>query len=291
MSAPLTLALILAVAIPAALVRAYRRDPEYAEGWARARHIALTPESRPAIERYLRRVRVLRTWGGVAGALVPSLVEYAVTGRVQVLGFGTDGDSAPLAFGAIFAGNLLGVLCAELSLPRHNDEALRTAGLKPRDLEHYLPRHALVAQRAAAVAGAAGTVAIGVVPYAASLSIPSLAALVAAAAGILALAAGMEAAERWIVRRPQPFTGPDVVAVDNAIRAQSIQAFASAGLALLLLYCCGVAIMLQASQASVLPAVMGLLAAVLLVLSLLASRGIGADSDTTPQPTPAKAPV
>src|SRR4051794_41106824 len=174
MSAPLTLALILAVAIPAALVRAYRRDPEYAEGWARARHLALTPESRPAIERYLRRVRVLRTWGGVAGALVPSLVEYAVTGRVHVLGFGTDGDSAPLAFGAIFAGNLLGVLCAELSLPRHNDDALRTAGLKPRDLEHYLPRHALVAQRAAAVAGAAGTVAIGLLPYAVSLSIPSL---------------------------------------------------------------------------------------------------------------------
>src|SRR5689334_10449987 len=114
MSAPLTLALILAVAIPAALMRAYRRDPAFAERWARARGLDLTPESRPVVERYLHRVRVLRTWGGVGGAVMPSLVEYAATGRVQVLGFGTDGASAPLAFGAIFVGYLLGVLCAEI---------------------------------------------------------------------------------------------------------------------------------------------------------------------------------
>jgi hypothetical protein len=291
MSAPLTLALILAVAIPAALVRAYRRDPLFVERWARARDLDLTPANRPVIERYLYRVRVLRTWGGVAGAVLPSLVEYAATGRVQVLGFGTDGNSAPLAFGAIFVGYLFGVLCAEISLPRRNEGARRIASLDRRELEQYLPRRSLVAQRAAAIGGAAGTVAVGLAPYADSVSNPSLAALVAAAAAILALAAGMEAVERWIVRRPQPFTGPDLVAADNAIRAQSIQAFASAGLALLLLYCCGIALALQASHAALLPTTMGLLAGVLLILSLLACRGIDADATSASQAPPAKAPA
>jgi hypothetical protein len=41
--------------------------------------------------------------------------------------------------------------------------------------------------------------------------------------------------ERWIVRRPQPFTDPPLVAADDAIRAQSVHTLAGAGLALLLL--------------------------------------------------------
>lgn len=319
MSAPLLLAVILAGAIPGALALAHRRDPAFVDRWARARDLELTPASRPVVERYLHRVRVLRTWGGVGGAVLPSFAEYAVSGRVQVLGFGTDGNSAPLAFGAIFAGYLLGVLCAEISLPRpiHTSHPIdtshpsqtshtshpshtappshtarpigtrRVASLVPRDLEQYLPRHSVVAQRATAAAGAIGTVAIGLVPYSASVSSPSVGALGVWAAAILALAAGLEAVERWIVRRPQPFMGRDLVAADDAIRAQSIQAFASAGLALLLLYCCGIALALQASQSPALQASMGLLAGVLLVLSLLACRGVDAQADSTSRSRPA----
>jgi len=39
----------------------------------------------------------MRTWGVVLGAIVPSLAEWALTGRVQVLGFGTDGRLSDLS--------------------------------------------------------------------------------------------------------------------------------------------------------------------------------------------------
>ena len=43
-----------------------------------------------------------------------------------------------------------------------------------------------------------------------------------------------------MVRRPQPFTSPSLVAADDAIRAQSVHAIAGAGLALLLVALSGV---------------------------------------------------
>lgn len=86
-STPLALGLVLAVVIPVQLFRAYRPEesrPEesLAERWADEHGVELTPENRPLIARYLRRSRLLRTWGGVAGAIVPSLVEFAWSGRV-----------------------------------------------------------------------------------------------------------------------------------------------------------------------------------------------------------------
>jgi hypothetical protein len=227
---------------------------------------------------YLRKARLLRTWGGIAGAVLPSLVEYAVSGRVQVLGFGTDGNSAPLGFGTIFVGYLVGVLYAEISLARPVDGARRSASLQRRELAAYLPRRIVASQRIAAVAGALGTLAIAVVPFADGMSNPGAASLVLAAAGVLASGAGLEAIERWLVRRPQPFTSASLLAADDAIRAQSIHAAAGAGLALLLLYCCGIALGLAGSEVTALHTVMGAAAAVLLVLSVLACPGIGESS-------------
>ena len=138
MSAPLLLAIVLAVAIPVQLLRAYRSDGSLVERWADEHGLALTPENRPLVARYLRNARVLRTWGGIAGALLPSLIEFAWSGRVQVLGFGTDGENAPLGFGTIFLGYLVGALCAELSLARPAAGARRSASLVRRELGHYL---------------------------------------------------------------------------------------------------------------------------------------------------------
>ena len=39
----------------------------------------------------------------------------------------------------------------------------------------------------------------------------------------------------WLVQRPQPFTQPDLVAADDAIRSQSVHSAAGSGLAMLLL--------------------------------------------------------
>ena len=147
MSAPLVLATVLAVVIPLQLFRAYRRDEASVERWASEHGLEITTENRPLVAGYLRNARVLRTWGAVAGAILPSLVELAWSGRVQVLGFGTDGDSAPLGFGTIFVGYLVGALCAELAFARPAPGARRTASLVPRELEHYLARRVILAQR------------------------------------------------------------------------------------------------------------------------------------------------
>src|SRR4051812_17274567 len=246
MSAPYVIALVLAVAIPYNLLRAYRRDDGRVERWAESHGVDLTPDTRPLVARYLRNARIYRTWGGVAGAVLPSLIEYAVSGRVQILGFGTDGESAPLAFGTIFVGYLLGALCAEVLPGRAARGARRAASLIRRQLEDYLPRRVILAQRGLAVMGAAGVVAIAFVPYDDSISNPSRPALLLGSLLVLAAGAGLEAVERWLVRRPQPYTGPALVAADDAMRAQSIRTAAGAGLALLLLFCSGTALGLMA---------------------------------------------
>jgi hypothetical protein len=269
------LALIVAVAVVLALWDAYRRDERLAERWAREHHLELTAENRPLVERYVRRARLCRAWGGSAGAVLPSLIDLVVNGRVQVLGFGADGESAPLGFGTIFLGYLVGALWAELSVARPAPAGRRRASLAPRELSGYLPRRAILAQRACAAAAAAGVVAIGVVPHPASFTTPGRVALALAAAVLLIFGAGLEVAERWIVRRPQPFTSAAVVAADDALRAASVQAVAAAGLALLLLACCGAALALQASDVAALRVPMAIAAALCLAGSLLACSGAG----------------
>ena len=227
------------------------------------------------LARHLRRARIFRRCGVAAGLVLPSLVEYALTGRVQILGFGTDGTSAPYA-GPLwgYIGYLAGAVCAEATLVRRVDPARRTASLVPRELADYLPRRLLHAQRALGAVVAAGILLLGVVPYDESTTQPGWPGLLSGAAFAAAFTIGLEALERWLVRRPQPFTSPALVTADDAIRSQSIHAVAGAGLALLLLMLCGVALGLQASDVAVLHSVMAVSAAVFLVLSLFACSGI-----------------
>jgi hypothetical protein len=239
------------------LTRAYPRvDDELLAEWARAHGVELTPESRPMVARYLRRARVLRTWGALGGLLLPSLVEFAMSGRVQLLGFGTDGSAAPYA-GPIggFIGYLVGALCAEVWLARPVDPERRSAGLIPRDLADYLPRRLLLVQRALGFAAVLGVLALGLVPYdRQSAGEPGWPGLLTGAAIFAAFSAGLEALERWLVRRPQPFTS---------------------GLALLLVVCSGICLVLAASDVSILRWTMWLPAVVALLLTIRACLQIG----------------
>jgi len=275
MSAPLVLALLLAFVIPVQLIRAYRVDARLVDQWARRRGLELTPENRPMVARYVRRARLLRTWGAVAGVVVPSLGALVFSGRVVVLGFGTDGESAPLAFGSIFVGYLVGALCAELTVGRPRGGERRAASLVRRELTGYLSPRLLLAQRAAAATSALGILVAATLPYPRSVATPGTVSLVAAATAVVGLGAALEAVERWLVRRPQPFTGPAIVAADDAIRAHSIQAFAEAGLALLLLLCSGVFLALQAADVAILHWAMVVPAVACLLLSLLVAGGTG----------------
>jgi len=164
MSAPLVLAVVVGTVLATQLVRAHRPDERAVERWARARGLELTPESRPVVARYLHRARVLRMWGAAAGVAVPSLASLVISDRVEVLGFGTDGDAAPLAFGWIFVGYLAGALCAELSVGRPRSGPRRAASLARRELGSYLAPRLLLGQRAGTAAAAAGLLAMAVVP-------------------------------------------------------------------------------------------------------------------------------
>ena len=54
---------------------------------------------------------------------------------------------------------------------------------------------------------------------------------------VVAFTAGLEWVQRWLVRRPQPFVEPALVAADDAIRSQSVHSLAGSGIAVLLLQC------------------------------------------------------
>jgi hypothetical protein len=275
---PLVVALVLGVSVPVVLARAYAKvSDELLAEWAQARGVELTSEGRRIVARYLRRSRVLRTWGVIAGLLLPSLVEWALTGRVQLLGFGTDGSAAPYA-GPIsgFLGYLVGSLYAEVSLARPVDPARRSASLVPRELADYLPRRLLRTQRALGIAGVLGVLVLGLVPYdPREAAEPAWLGLLIGAVVVAAFAVGLEAVERWLVRRPQPFTSASQVAADDAIRAQSVHSLAGAGLALLLVMCSGICVGLAASDVDVLRWTMWLPALVALVLSIRACLEIG----------------
>lgn len=244
--------------------------------WAQARGLELTPDNRPVVARYLRRARVLPVCGALLGVLLPTLVELIWHGELVILGFHSDGSGAPYAgpFEA-YIGYLLGALCAEVSLARPRDPARRSASLVPRELDGYLPRRLLLAQRALGVAVVLGVLATGLVPYPSSAADPDWSALVSGAAVFGAFTVGLELLERWIVRRPQPFTTPSLVAADDAIRAQSVHALAGSGLALLLVALSGVFAVLSVSDVDVLNWTMWLPAVAAFVLSILACRDIG----------------
>jgi hypothetical protein len=211
-------------------------DHDHAADWARAHGLELTPETRPVVARYLTGARRMRTVGAFGGAVLPSLVDLVLNGRVQVLGFGTDGSSAPFQGPVcILLGYLAGALCAELSLARTADAARRSASVVPRELGDYLPRRLLLAQRGLGVLAIAGVVLVGLVPFDSSPAAePGWGAVLATAGVLAAFTAGLERLERWLVRRAQPFTSAALVAADDAIRAQSVHSLAGSGLAILL---------------------------------------------------------
>lgn len=223
--------LLVPVAIAlVALSRAYGEvDDDFLVVWSDAHGLELTPTNRPMVRWYLRNARVLRTWGALAGIFLPALAAGALDGESQV----------PQSWTWIFVGYLAGALYAELSLVRPIGPGPRSASIVPRDLEQYLPARVLRAQRGLGVAVVAGALVVGVLPFGDRLSEGTpLNTAVIVAMGLVAsaFAVGLERLQRRLVQRPQPFTDPELVAADDAIRSQSVHSLAGAGLAILLLF-------------------------------------------------------
>ena len=245
------------------------------QAWADVHGLRLTDENRDLVRRHVHSARLLRTLGGVAGVLLPALVELAWHGRLTLLGFGTDGEHDPGAIAWVFVGYLAGALLAELRLARPAPGTRRAAALVPRELSDYLPRRVLWAQRGLGAVASLGFVAVALVPYGDRHPAPDDEALLVGAVLAVALTVALEWLERRVVRRAQPFTGASLLAADDAIRAQAVHSVAGAGLALLLLVTSGIAFGLTQSDVDVLRLTMWVPAAVALGLALRACGDVG----------------
>ena len=240
-------AIILVAILGRVMVRAYTEvDDTFVDQWAGAHALTLTPRSRPMVRWYLHTARVLRTWGAVAGFFLPPLIGLA---------FGSP-TLEQVLFPLVFVGYLAGALYAELALSRPVTGGRRVAALVPREVADYLPRRLLVAQRVLGVAPSALALMVFAVdferdPAAGVDGSPRVTAVAfAAVAGLLAVA--LVRLERWLVQRPQPFTEPDLVAADDAIRSQAVHSTAGSGLAIELVCLAGVLLVLSRSDVQLL---------------------------------------
>ena len=213
-----------------------RRPPAGSEAdrWAGTHGLRLTSTSAPWVGTYLRTGRQLRFACTVGGIVVPPAAHAAT---------GLDLHLPGLVW--MLAGYLAGCVWAELSLTRPPLGARRGASLASRRLPDYLPRRIRVAQvvfPAVAVAVALVVVASGHWFPIRPSSMPSFTTTTplpvlrrgAILSGVMAplIMAGIWALERYLVRRPQPLTDPDLVAADDAMRSSSAHRLAASGLSI-----------------------------------------------------------
>lgn len=251
---------VIALVTATALVRAYAElDDDFLAEWAAAHGLRVTDENRPMVRWYLRNARVLRTWGALAGYFLPFLAGAA---------FGWL-DFGALQLVSVFLGYLLGALYAEVSLVRPRPVGARAASLVPRPLGAYLPGPLRATQRLVGAGVATCSLAVALVPFpAGGPPRPDPWWTILSAAGGLGLAFGLERLQGWLVRRPQPFTAPALVAADDAIRAQSVHSVAGSGIAVELVWLSSVTWMLAQSDLQLLrwtlwvPSVFGVVAAI-----------------------------
>jgi len=197
------------------------------ERWAHDMGLELTPRNAGLVRSYLARARRWRLGGAVVGFSAPHAYTAVMASRGLALTLPTPFDFD--LFDAV-VGYLVGALLAELTLVRPTPQ-VPSAALAPRRLGGYLSTRVSTALRVAAVVGLVLVALSRVLPASRGIGddLPGAWLLVAM---LLVVLVAVEGLQRYIVGRPQPVVGRDVVDADDAIRAASIHALAGAGLAL-----------------------------------------------------------
>jgi hypothetical protein len=251
------------VTVLVVVLRVVRYDiDEDVRTWSAAYGLRITPGNTRFVRTYLRTGRRLRFVCSVAGLLLPPLVGLALDPQA----------SAGPSLNGLIAGYMVGSLWAALSLTRTGPSTTRVAALSPRRLPDYLPARLRWALRAIGLSTTVLAIAaLSVEPRDTHITGPSSTTLLLAVTGV-ALAIAVEAAQRWILRRPQPFVAPDLVAADDAVRSSSIHALAGSGIASLLLLQIGPAIALAGSDTQALRWVMPWVALTSFLGALVAIR-------------------
>lgn len=214
------------IAAVAALGFRGARD-SHIEKWEKTYGVTLDGDDEAVVERRLTHVRRARTLGAIVGFI-----------GVSILRPGNGGDD-PIWLQPLFgagAGYLAAAVLTEITLRPLLRPPTAGASLVPRTFAAYLPRYAAVLLVAIPV------VAVSLVPAYASLirptqdvDLPSLTTFLAVASGIAAISLIATIGVLATLRRPQPFAGAHLLAMDDAFRAASLHALVGAALTLELL--------------------------------------------------------
>lgn len=198
------------------LSRAYAEvDEGFVHTWANAHGLTLTTANRPLVWWYLRNARVLRTWGVLAGVMLPPLASIA---------FGRAEQGVSTTWWCLFGGHLAGTLFAEVALRRPSPSGTRIATLERREVRQYLPARL----RFAPLAITAVSTLVVVAGFATGDLTASTRSTAYFTVGAAAAVTGLLAwCQRWIVTRPQPFTDAELVDADDALRSQSVHMLAA----------------------------------------------------------------
>ena len=226
-AAPLLVLLIAYLCRPA--------GPREVDDFADRSGLATSRASRRFIAHHLTMGRRFRLVMVVAVLVLPPLAGEAL---------GASGGGFSLSSTVVLWACMAGTLLAELSVTRPTGTA-RAASLVPREPAAYLSRPLLwgpvvAGLLAAAVWGGVAFLSPGPAGSAGSAggAGPSRAdgpTIVAGVAFALLVPLLVSGAQRWILRRPQPLVGPELVAADDAVRAASVRNLAALGSALVLL--------------------------------------------------------
>ncbi len=197
--------------------------------WAGSHGVAVTSRNRPLVVWWVQLSATLRVVGGVSGMVLGTLFDRAFALSTSVgIGFWV----------WIVLGWVAGGTWAWEAVTRAGSHPSGTASLVPRGVDDYVPAPLRWAPfGAAAIAGiiaaSGGWLAPVTDPQGFAVGSAADRWLLAAGSVLLALVARLLV--RWIVARRQTTTDPEVVAVDDAIRATTVHLVAGGATAAILL--------------------------------------------------------